>query len=85
MMAMIGTTRIIKTSGRGCVALGQKTKKNKLIFFTLTEYINKQLSLSSLLSLLKKGLQIELIYKTFQEIEWVKLLQDVVIIIFPLK
>ena len=82
MMAMIGTTRMIKTSGRGCVALGQKTKKNKLIFFTLTEYINKQLSLSSLL---KKGLQIKLIYKTFQEIEWVKLLQDVVIIIFPLK
>lgn len=43
---MIGTTRIIKTSGRGCIGIEPINKKNKLIFFTLIEYVNIYLSVS---------------------------------------
>lgn len=37
---------VYETMADAVVALGQETKKNKLIFFTLTEYVNNYLSIS---------------------------------------
>ena len=37
---------VCETMADAVAALSQETKKNKLIFFTLTEYINNYLSIS---------------------------------------